>query len=99
MDDVKPDTAAPSDRTPDTHRDPMVVIDGVNKHFGELQELTFFKASEKLDKTVTSRIAAPGGGMRTSTTSIPTSKTTDVMSGKKPFIVRLWLAYVSEVSR
>src|SRR5512140_383753 len=39
MDDVKPDTAAPSDRTPDTHRDPMVVIDGVNKHFGDLHVL------------------------------------------------------------
>src|SRR6187397_959208 len=39
MDDVKPDTAAPSDRTPDTPRDPMVVIDGVNKHFGDLHVL------------------------------------------------------------
>src|SRR6476619_337252 len=39
MDDVKPDIAVPSDRTPDTHRDPMVVIDGVNKHFGELHVL------------------------------------------------------------
>ena len=39
MDDVNPDTAAPSDRTPDTPRDPMVVIDGVNKHFGDLHVL------------------------------------------------------------
>ena len=39
MDDVNPTAAAPSDRTPDTPRDPMVVIDGVNKHFGDLHVL------------------------------------------------------------
>lgn len=39
MDDVKTDTAATSDRTPATPRDPMVVIEGVNKHFGDLHVL------------------------------------------------------------
>ena len=39
MDDVKTDTAAPSDQAPETPRDPMVVIEGVNKHFGDLHVL------------------------------------------------------------
>lgn len=39
MDDVKTSSAVPGDRTPDTPRDPMVVIDGVNKHFGDLHVL------------------------------------------------------------
>ena len=39
MDDVKTTSAVPGDRTPDTPRDPMVVIDGVNKHFGDLHVL------------------------------------------------------------
>src|SRR5689334_12121024 len=39
MDDVKPDAGASTDRTPQTPRDPMVVIEGVNKHFGDLHVL------------------------------------------------------------
>src|SRR5215468_5915333 len=39
MDDVKPDSAAAPDRTSETTREPMVVIEGVNKHFGDLHVL------------------------------------------------------------
>src|SRR3954469_12932286 len=39
MDDVNPDTTVSTDRNQDTPRDPMVVIEGVNKHFGELHVL------------------------------------------------------------
>jgi glutamate transport system ATP-binding protein len=40
MDEVKPDQADLSaGRQPATRRDPMVVIDGVNKHFGDLHVL------------------------------------------------------------
>src|SRR3954463_16342362 len=39
MDDVNPDTAVSTDRNQDTPREPMVVIEGVNKHFGELHVL------------------------------------------------------------
>jgi len=39
MDDEKPDAGASTDRTPQTPRDPMVVIEGVNKHFGDLHVL------------------------------------------------------------
>jgi glutamate transport system ATP-binding protein len=39
MDDVKPDSADAVDRTSDTTREPMVVIEGVNKHFGDLHVL------------------------------------------------------------
>src|SRR3954467_4120471 len=39
MDDVNPDTTVSTDRNQDTPREPMVVIEGVNKHFGELHVL------------------------------------------------------------
>ncbi len=39
MDDVKPDPEATVDRAPGTQREPMVVIEGVNKHFGDLHVL------------------------------------------------------------
>jgi len=39
MDDVKPDSAATVGRTTEAPRDPMVVIEGVNKHFGDLHVL------------------------------------------------------------
>ena len=39
MDDDKPASEAAAERGPDTTRDPMVVIDGVNKHFGDLHVL------------------------------------------------------------
>ena len=39
MDDVKPASEAAAERGPETSRDPMVVIEGVNKHFGDLHVL------------------------------------------------------------
>jgi glutamate transport system ATP-binding protein len=39
MDDVKPASGASAERGPEATREPMVVIEGVNKHFGDLHVL------------------------------------------------------------